>query len=254
MSEPAISIITPTYRRDALLRQQHQTVLSQEEQNFEWLILDDSPEPSSYFQRLTDPRIHYRHHAGPRLSIGAKRNQLVEAATSEIIAHFDDDDYYAPCYLRTLLGRLAERGADITKLSGWFVYSTIAAKLGYWDTAQTRGLHYRFSPEPQVLPVMFGEEQSRMSQSNYAGFGFSYVYRKPIWRQAPFPDIDGNEDLGFVIKALENGGRIEHFRDTEGLCLHILRRDNMSICFPQFLLPDFLLDRIFPPAVKALLT
>ncbi len=248
---PAVSVITPSYGREALLRLQHRTVLSQSEQNFEWLILDDSPQPSAYFQALTDPRIHYLHQAESRLSIGAKRNLLVEQARSEIIAHFDDDDFYAADYLATMLARI-QAGADLSKLSAWFVYTARAAKLGYWDTVTTRGLHFRFSNE-LIKPIILSETNSKAFETHYAGYGFSYVYRKALWRGTPFPEQNANEDYSFVSAALAKGCQLDHFADTHGLCLHILRQDNTSVCYPQYVLPDFMLARLFPPEVAGLL-
>lgn len=250
-SAPAISIITPSFQRERLLQLQHGTVLRQSEQNFEWLILDDSPEPSPYFAQLGDPRIRYWHHAGPRRSIGAKRNWLVERASSEFIAHFDDDDFYAGNYLEAMRSRLLS-GADISKLSAWFVYSTRARKLGYWDTVVTRGLHFRFSSEP-IKPIMLSEANAKAFETHYAGFGFSYVYRKAVWQQTPFSDRDMNEDYEFVRLAMQKGRRLDHFADTTGLCLHVLRHDNTSVCFPQYVLPDFMLARMFPQEVAELL-
>jgi glycosyltransferase involved in cell wall biosynthesis len=244
---PAISIITPSFRRGRLLQLQHRTVLAQSEQDFEWLILDDSPEPSPYFLALSDPRVRYTHHAGARLSIGRKRNWLVERAQSEFIAHFDDDDFYARNYLETMRARLL-RGADLSKLSAWFVYTARMQKLGYWDTVITRGLHFRFSSEP-IKPVLLSETNAKAFETHYAGYGFSYVYRKALWQETPFPDQDANEDYGFLSAALEKGCRLDHFADTEGLCLHILRHDNTSVCYPQYVLPDFMLARLFPPEI-----
>ena len=77
---PIVSITTPSYGRQKILERQHRIVAAQSEQDFEWLILDDSPQASPYFLGLTDPRIRYHHHAGPRLSIGAKRNWLADRA------------------------------------------------------------------------------------------------------------------------------------------------------------------------------
>ena len=244
---PAISIITPSYGRERLLQLQHQTVLRQSEQNFEWLILDDSPQPSAYFSGLSDPRVRYTHRAGVRMSIGAKRNWLVEQARSEFIAHFDDDDFYSKDYLSTMRTRLL-RGADLSKLSAWFVYSAHAQKLGYWDTVITRGLHFRFSNE-LIKPVLLSDANAKAFETHYAGFGFSYVYRKALWRSTPFPEQDMNEDWGMVSAALALGCKLDHFADTWGLCLHILRHDNTSVCFPQYVLPDFMLARMFPPEV-----
>ena len=209
-----------------------------ERKNFQWLILDDSPEPSTYFAGLSDPRVRYAHYTRGKLSIGTKRNWLAGQARADVIAHFDDDDYYAPDYLKTMLGRLDH--ADITKLSGWFVYAAATQSLGYWDTAHTLGLHFRFSQLP-VAPIMLTEENSKPFETHYAGYGFSYVYRKAVWQAAPFPDEDFNEDYGFITAAMAKGFRLDHFADTKGLCLHILRRDNSASCYPQSVFPDFML-------------
>jgi len=114
---PAVSIITPTYGRPGLIARQHAIVAAQTLTDFEWLILDDSPAPSPYFATLDDSRVHYHHHPGERMLVSAKRNWLCERATASVIAQFDDDDYYAPPYLATMLGRLEAEGTDLVKLS-----------------------------------------------------------------------------------------------------------------------------------------
>jgi glycosyltransferase involved in cell wall biosynthesis len=249
---PAVSIITPTFNRHELLKAQHANVLAQSQQNFEWLILDDGPEPSAYLAQISDPRIHYHHLAGPKMKVSAKRNWLCERANAAVIVQFDDDDYYAPNYLAVMQARLAESGADITKLSAWFVYSAQLQRLGYWDTANTLGLHFTFGPEP-VLNAFFNQTAPDNMKNNYAGYGFSYVFKKTMWEKAPFPHVEYASDFGFVSAALAKGCRLDHFADREGLCLHILRRDNMSRSFPQYLLPDFMLEKLFSTDLSALL-
>jgi len=49
-------------------------------QDFEWLILDDGPEPSAWFRQLSDPRIRYTHLDGTPMLVSAKRNWLCERA------------------------------------------------------------------------------------------------------------------------------------------------------------------------------
>jgi len=249
---PAVSIITPTFQRHALLKAQHSYLLAQTVQDFEWLILDDGPQPSTYFQGLADPRIRYHHLAGPKMKVSAKRNWLCERASAPVIAQFDDDDYYAPNYLALMLQRLAESGADITKLSGWFVYSAQLKRLGWWDTANTLGLHFTFGPDP-VLNAFFNQTAPDNMKNNYAGYGFSYVFKRSMWEKASFPHVEYASDHGFVAAALAKGCRLDHFADTQGLCLHILRKDNMSKSFPQYLLPDFMLQKLFPTDLSALL-
>jgi glycosyltransferase involved in cell wall biosynthesis len=249
---PAVSIITPSFNRHALLQAQAAIVSAQSVTDWEWLILDDGPEPSAYFAHLSDPRIRYTHLPGAPILVSAKRNWLCERASAPIIAQFDDDDYYAPHYLATMLDRLRETGADITKLSAWFVYSAQLKRLGYWDTANTLGLHFTFGPEP-VLNAFFNKEAPENMKNNYAGYGFSYVFKKSMWEIAPFPHVKYASDFGFVSAALAKGCRLDYFADTEGLVLHVLRKDNMSKSFPQYLLPDFMLEKLFPADLSALL-
>jgi glycosyltransferase involved in cell wall biosynthesis len=248
----AVSIITPTFQRHALLKAQHVHLLAQTVQDFEWLILDDGPEPSAYFKGLSDPRIRYHHLAGPKMKVSAKRNWLCERSRGPVIAQFDDDDYYAPDYLAVMLNRLTESCADITKLSGWFVYSAQLKRLGWWDTTSPLGLHFTFGPEP-VLNAFFNKEAPDTMKNNYAGYGFSYVFKKSMWEKAPFPHVEYASDYGFVAAALAKGCRLDHFADTQGLCLHVLRKDNMSKSFPQYLLPDFMLAKLFSADLSALL-
>ena len=184
--------------------------------------------------------------------VSAKRNWLCERAAAPVIAQFDDDDYYAPHYLATMLARLSESGADITKLSAWFVYSAQLKRLGYWDSANTLGLHFTFGPEP-VLNAFFNKEAPDNMKNNFAGYGFSYVFKKSMWETAPFPHVKYASDYGFVAAAQAKGCRLDHFADTQGLCLHVLRKDNMSKSFPQYLLPDFMLAKLFPADLSALL-
>lgn len=221
-------------------------------QDFEWLILDDSPEPCAHFATLSDPRIRYHHLAGAPMLVSAKRNWLCERAKAPVIAQFDDDDYYAPHYLAAMLARLEQSGADITKLSAWFVYSAQLKRLGYWDTTNTLGLHFTFGPE-SVLNAFFNKEAPDNMKNNYAGYGFSYVFKKSVWEKASFPPVKFASDYGFVADALAKDCRLDHFADTEGLCLHVLRKDNMSRSFPQYLLPDFMLEKLFPANLSALL-
>ena len=252
MAQPAVSVITPTYRREALLRQQYLSLQKQTLTDFEWLILDDGPQSSSYFAGLTDPRVRYRHHAGRRLSIGAKRNWLAERAAGAVIAHFDDDDYYAPDYLRTMLERLTRHGADMAKFSAWYVYSKRHAQLAWWDTTITGGLAFKLSAAP-IEPLIVSAQDAKRFENHYAGFGFNYVYRKLVWRDIRFPDLDFAEDYGFAGAAIAAGCRYAHFPDTDGLCLQIMQPEGISIAWPQWLLPDFLLPKLFPPAALELL-
>ena len=213
-------------------------------QDFEWLILDDSPAPSAFFMGLDHPRIRYQHYTGPRLTIGEKRNRLVRLAAGGTIVHFDDDDFYAPNYLEFMAARLA-KGADAAKFSAFYVYGLFSEFLGYWDVPATRGLHYKLSAASGITITDFGPTDSPQLAAAQWGFGFCYAYRRSLWEKNPFPDQDLGEDRVFVEAARDAGFKLDIFPDTQGLALHIIRHDNISQCWPQYSLPNFLLTQIF---------
>jgi glycosyltransferase involved in cell wall biosynthesis len=245
----SVSIITPTRSRDKFLRNLEGIVRAQTYPQIEWLIYDDSASPSHYFSALAnrDRKVRY-FHSQVGVTIGEKRNRMIELATGDIIVHFDDDDYYAKDYVELMVSRL-RTGCDMVKLSGWFLYSGVYRSLGYWDCLQTSGLHYIWSNSPQE-PTSFGPAESDAFKDNYLGFGFSYVYDKQVWAAGGFPDMNWNED-GMFARRANSRFKLCHFGDSTGLCLHILHRNNTSRCFPQYVLPGLLLDRLFGPACHA---
>jgi glycosyltransferase involved in cell wall biosynthesis len=248
---PKYSIITPTWNRESKLGLQYPCVAEQTEPDFEWLILDDSPQPSEFFSGLRDSRVRYRH-VSRRMSIGAKRNALIETARGQIMVHFDDDDYYGPGYLAAL-GPVFDGGIDITKLSAWYVYSQVYEELGYWDLERMHGPHLVWSSEPMSGMLVNAAYAKGDGPKTLLGFGFSYAYRKAVWEKARFPDQNFGEDYGFMQAALATGANLRQVPDTSCKCVHVLHRASTSRCFPQYRLPPFALPQLVPEPALALL-
>ncbi len=238
-----ISIITPTFNREKYLRQIYNCVLSQDYPNLEWLVLDDSPIPSKELGSLNKPILRYEHVA-KRISIGEKRNLLVERAKGDIIVHFDDDDFYAPNYVSTVIASLQEKEADLLNLRGWFLLDRRSQFFGYWNLESREGLHFKCSNQGVQL-IKVEKNSDAVFSNTHLGYGFGWTYKKAVWENSKFPDKNWNEDGEFALKA-RNNFKLDGILDTEGICLHILHATNTSICFPQFHLPDFMLSRYFP--------
>lgn len=238
-----ISIITPTYGRERYLPSLYRSFADQTHDDRELLIHDDSPAPSAFFAALRDPRVSYRHTAA-RVTIGEKRNQLIERATGDLIAFFDDDDFYAPSYLTAMAAALGD--ADLVKLSGWFALSVPDDAFFYWDTAQNQPLHYKVG-EGAITFVTSGQFKPDFAAKNVDGYGFSYLFRRGIFGAGlRFPDKSFGEDLPFV-QALRAAGRVvRHVQDDAGLVVHFLHNRNSSVIFPQYRLPRALAPRLFP--------
>ncbi|CAB3780193.1 hypothetical protein LMG28688_00983 [Paraburkholderia caffeinitolerans] len=240
---PVVSVITPTRDREAMLPHAYRSFARQDLGSCEWIVVDDSERPSTFMQNLGDARVVYRH-VPQRMSVGAKRNLAVALARAEVIAHFDDGEYYAPEYLRVMCAQLGERRADFVKLSAFFLYSRVYGQFAWWDLLHKSGLHFHWSPQPMTalnFPV-----DHRAFADNHSGYGFSYVYTKRLWAAGPFESGSSNEDGEFLQAALERGANLAHFADDIGLCLHVLHAHNATASFPQYLLPEALVARHFP--------
>ncbi len=244
-----MSIITPTFGREQFLHEALRGVQSQTYPNIEWLVFDDSPAPSRLLARHADPRIRYTH-ISERLSLGEKRNRLVAMARGEYVAHFDDDDYYAPAYLSQMVSKLVEQGADFANLSSWYLYDSRHDFFGFWALRQTLGLHYCCYADRLNL-VRFTPENNASLATNYMGYGFTYVYRREVGLEAAFAPVNWAEETAF-IEAARKRCKLLHLEDRSGLVLHLLHAGSSSSCFPQFHLPNFLLSTLFAPAAGLL--
>jgi glycosyltransferase involved in cell wall biosynthesis len=109
---PLISCIMPTRDRTSFATQAIRYFQRQDYPNRELIVVDDG---SDQLVPLGDDRIRYLR-PSRRLSIGAKRNLACRAARGELIAQWDDDDWYAPGRLSAQAAPLLRGRADLSAL------------------------------------------------------------------------------------------------------------------------------------------
>lgn len=116
----------------------------------------------------SDENIRLIHIEDPR-TIGAKRNFGCAQAAGEVIAHWDDDDWYAPTRLADQVERLVTSEKAVTG------YHTLI-----FDGPKGR---WRYQGTPAFA------------------VGTSLVYRKDFWQAHQFPAKQIGEDGDFVMEA-----------------------------------------------------
>lgn len=107
---PVVSVVLPTYNREALLRQAVASVLAQTFTDWELIVADDGSTDGTraWLEGLDDQRIRplFLEHSGtptrPRIA-------AVAAARGEWIGFLDSDDLWLPAKLATQLAQLADR-------------------------------------------------------------------------------------------------------------------------------------------------
>jgi glycosyltransferase involved in cell wall biosynthesis len=244
---PTVTVVCPTFDRpqhlDGVIRCfAEQTYRG----DMELIILDDSGTQWDSPALLDRPgrKVHYVHMPVARMTTGAKLNLMMELAAGEVIVRFDDDDYYAPEYVESMIELAAD--ADIFTLSGWFAYCPAQQVFCYWQTDVRAATHFVVSPWEPVHTVS-GDIWDDDAIGNYVkGYGFSTLWRRSLFPRFRFPDSSFGEDSEFYQAVESAGFRGGHAADHEGLALHVIHDRNTSRMFPQYLIPTFLLPRFFP--------
>ncbi|MGW5750946.1 glycosyltransferase family 2 protein [Nocardia rhamnosiphila] len=248
--KPRVSLVCPTYQRSSFLREAIRHFFAQNyDGGLEMVILDDSPEPD---HGLTDPKyvemgIRYYHMPLKRLTMGTKMNLLTQLATGDILIQYDDADYYAPNYVERMVEFLGD--ADFLTLSGWFVYSMEHRSLFYWQADITSPEHFIVEPTGPIRSVSTLDWDPSWTTGNTWGYEFSYVWRKSVFPAVTIPDIPDeglNWDYDFYLRLERAGLETVCKPDTEGIVLHILHHQRSVCQVPQWILPEFVTNRLFP--------
>lgn len=240
-----ISFITPTADRPHFLQGLYALVRKQTYPDWEWLIYDSSLRP----QKFEDPRVIYIHDESI-VSIGEKRNRMIEKASGEVIAHLDDDDYYAPGYGAFIVNQL--RKTDFFTTHSWFSYDLKSKQTYYWATDEIARTQFMVNALSggRVREIDFGshieEKISLLNEKGRIGYGFSYAYRKNVARECRFEDRDFAEDRNFYLDVERGGFTIGMEKDDEGRTVHVIHETNTSGEYPQYRIPHFLAEKHLP--------
>lgn len=192
-----VTAIMPTRGRREWAAQALRSFFSQSHSDKQIIIADDDDDPSfDPFPKDPDglDRINYLR-IGHRRSIPLKRNLCCELASSDIIMHWDSDDWSARHRMADQAVRLENSGLAV---GGY--YSML-----FWDHQSRLGYRYR-------------------GAANYA-VGTSLAYRRDWWEGHRFPEnIQLGEDNEFV-RIARNHGQI-HSADSGALMVARIHADN----------------------------
>lgn len=123
---PRVSVLTPIYNTNpAHLREMIESILAQTFTDFEFLILNDSPNNKEIEKIVLqyakkDTRIKYSKNT-KNMGITPSRNKLLKMARGEYLAIFDHDDISVPDRLEQQVAYL-DANPHIGVVSGWLEY------------------------------------------------------------------------------------------------------------------------------------
>ncbi len=196
-----ISCVMPTRNRAHFVAQSIHYFNQQSYQNTELVIVyeDDNDLPQNICWNKLHSIILIK---TSRESIGAKREIGTKAASGDIIAHWDDDDWYSPHRLSRQILPILNNVADITGLSD--VSFMMLDEEKFWS----------------VSADLFGQ----LFLENITGG--SLMFRKSIWEKSgPYPDISLREDIAILIKSMRSGARLCRLPGRE-LSIYVRHKNN----------------------------
>jgi hypothetical protein len=164
MSLPKVSLVMPTYNRLQYVPIAIRSFLQQTYQNIELIIVSDG---DYLFHLPLDSRIHPIY-LDKRTPTGTKRNIGADAATGDIIANLDDDD--------------------------WSLAHRIQSQVMHLENTQKAVTGYN-------VTISYDEKSKNFYRNQggppYFASGTSQMYWKSWWKQHPYPDVTMGEDSDF---------------------------------------------------------
>lgn len=153
----------------------------------ELLILDDSPA----FKRLNyGPRVNHIH-VEPQMTVGAKHNLALSLAQGDIIAHWDDDDWFAPRRLMMQVEPMAIGNATVTGIPVRYILHGPTSK---W---------FRFS-DKSIKLMQLRQKPDKLNRLPFHD-GTAIFHRSALRHGIDYPDVTVGQKLFFLNDLFDAG-------------------------------------------------
>lgn len=188
-TEPAVSVVIPTYNRAYCLRRSIDSVLTQSFRDFELIVVDDgsTDETPELLQAIRDPRLRvFRHDTNKGGS--AAINTGIRHARSELIALQDSDDEWLPEKLARQIDVM--RRADLS------------VGVVYCDQWRFRGDDKSYFPAPRITSADGIVYDKALDDALYNIGNQSLLIRRACFDKVGFFDerLPKNVDLDMLIR------------------------------------------------------
>lgn len=217
MTHPAVTVVTPTKNRLALLRQTLDSVQAQDFDGWEHIVVDDGSDDGTAEEvearAKADPRVRFIRREGEKTGANVCRNQGVRAAKGGLIVFLDSDDLLAPDCLGRRVERMA-RNADCD-------FVTFQTSL-FVETAGDLGR--------QQDPDLLGDDLTR-----FLYFEIPWIITAPVWRRETLlrlglfdEALPSWQDVELHVRAIAAGCRYLRFPEVDHHVRNQVAEDKVS--------------------------
>lgn len=133
-------------------------------------------------------------------SLGTCINYAIDKASYNFISKFDDDNFYAPSFIKGLMDTFKAKKADIVGKCSYFMY---------FEGSKTLAIN---CPN---------------NENKYVGFlsGSALIIKKHVFKKVKFPEISHGEDTVFLQNCIKNSFRLYSANRYNYVCI---RRKNLK--------------------------
>lgn len=189
---PIISVIIPVYNTELYMDKCMKSILNQNYQNLEIILVDDgstdgSSEKCDLYARM-DPRIRVIHKQNGGQS--SARNVGLDACSGDYISFVDSDDWIEPDMYSTLL----------EQLKGYDAALAVSGRYDAYENSEKKVIGKRLGKNGivdayEALPLMTLGQLSDFSVCDK-------LYRRDLWENIRFPEGEIYEDFAVMYKVL----------------------------------------------------
>lgn len=194
--ETMVSCIMPTYNRRAFVPHAIRYFLRQDYPQKELIIIDDGTDNISDLVPTIENIRYYR--LEKKITLGAKLNLACKYAKGDIIANWDDDDWYAERRLSYQVSAIQQTGTAVCGIN----------RLLYYDLKNRQGYQYIYPPTQRVWLL-----------------GSSLCFTRQLWETNTFADINVGMDGLFVWATPPERVRV---LEDNGFSVHMIHEKNIS--------------------------
>lgn len=218
-----VSIIIPTYKRElSIVSRSVESLCKQSYNNIEIIVVDDSPNDyteraiiKQYLEQKHDKRIQYIEN---KVNLGGAlaRNEGINLATGDFISFLDDDDEYLPDKIQHQVDYMLSHGAELT-FSNMIMVNDDGQVVDSRNYEDIKSFDNSYLFKYHLMRHMTGTP--------------TFMFKADALRKIHgFDDVKKGQEFYLMLKAIEQGLRIEYI-NTSDVLVH--KHDGESISSGQ---------------------
>ncbi len=178
-----VSVIVPVYNTEKTLKRCLESIVQQEYQNLEILLIDDGSTDNSFQICQNYAMLDYRIKvfSKPNGGLSSARNFGIDQATGEYICFIDSDDWIHSQYVSLLICAIRKYSCDIAACS----YSTISSD-GFSE--QKYSFDSILMKKKEFMHLMFVDRSISV-------FAWNKLYKKSLFSAVKYPEGKLYEDI-----------------------------------------------------------